>query len=87
MEMENKNKNEIPTYYILITSSEKYQSKLDTMLILLFDQIEHYNYNKQTKQPIQIVVCNDNNPQIMQRIMLLKETNNSIYHKFINVLV
>ena len=31
--------NEIPTYYILITSSEKYQSKLDTMLILLFKVI------------------------------------------------
>ena len=60
--MEMENENEIPTYYILITSSEKYQSKLDTMLILLFDQIEHYNYNKQTKQPIQVVVCNDDNP-------------------------
>ena len=82
MEMEN----ETTMYYILITSSEKYQSKLDTMLTLLFDQIEHYNYNKQTKQPIQILVCNDNNPQIMQRIMLMKEINNSIYHKFINVL-
>ena len=57
IKMEMENENEIPTYYILITSSEKYQSKLDTMLTLLFDQIEHYNYNKQTKQPIQIVVC------------------------------
>ena len=76
---------ETTTYYILITSSEKYQSKLDTMLTLLFDQIEHYNYKKQTKQPIQIVVCNDNNPKIMQRIMLMKEINNSIHYKFVDV--
>ena len=80
-----KMENESTTYYILITSSEEYENKLNTMLTLLFNQIEHYNYNKQIKQPIQIVVCSDNNPKIMQKIMLKKEINNSIHYTFLDV--
>ena len=74
------------TYYILITSLDIYQDRLYTMLKLLSDQIDHYNYTKKIKHPIQILVCADAIDKNIQQKLLLKETNDSIYHVFLDVM-
>ena len=81
MEMEK----EMNTYYILITSLDVYQDKLNTMLKLLSDQIDHYNYNKTHKQPVKIIVCTDTIDIHVKQKLLLKEIYNSIYYTFLDV--
>jgi hypothetical protein len=76
---------EMNTYYILITSLDVYQDKLNTMLKLLSHQIDHYNYKKQHKQPIKIIVCTVTIDRHVKRKFLLKEINNSIYYTFLDV--
>ena len=52
------------------------------MLKLLSNQIDHYNYNKKIKKPIQVLVCSDTIDKHIKQKLLFKETNNSIHHTF-----
>ena len=73
------------TYYILITSTEQYTDKLHIMLKLLSDQIENYPTLNKESTDIRILVCNDDTEISIKKELLLKETNYSPNHVFLDV--
>ena len=74
------------TYYILITSIEEYTDKLYTMLQILSEQIENYSTSNVENINIRILVCNDNIEKHLKKQLLIKETNYSPKHVFLDVL-
>ena len=72
------------TYFILITSIEEHKDKFDNILNKLTDQINKYMINGD--KIIKIFVCNDNIEKHLKKELLLKETNYSPNHVFLDVL-
>ena len=66
------------TYYILFTSSEYNDIKIESILTSLSNQIENYPFNSKKKN-IRILVCKDHIETHIQKKLLLKEVDSPYY--------